>query len=743
MLIPMPNFPLWNQGVLIIDWQTLVQASTLRGRWRIPVADALSFGQLNVRTLNNFSGQGPPSTGSGPPEFLLRVSLNPEGIGWRYSVILEADQAFQISKVTLIMPVSGRVLRPVSGRVLRPVSGRVLRPISDGMSAGISRHGLNPTPDTWPDRMFCNGWQSWSESREFGVTERMPPPRWIARKLFQPYGDGVAFTSSGKPGDLHSWSWTSWPASSAADSVGEHKSPLHQPNNIGFLGSLNEQDAYTCFALRAEAGTFHISRDVPENWGAVSPADVARASEVDRAVSPAGAGTGPGSSSNIAPAPRSPFARILLDLFWAEGPEDRVYDHWFHALKCQARPAPALTSGWTSWYRHYNRISAVLLEQELRDLAQAQPRPEWFQIDDGWQPRIGDWTSTRSSFPHGLKPLADQAKALGFKPGLWLAPFVAEKRSELLRQHPEWAERDGHGNLVPAGFNPLWSGTFYALNPDHPGLRDHLRHVFETVLDRWGFEGLKLDFLYAAGLQHREGRARATRMRSAMEFLRDAAGDRFLLGCGVPLAPAFGLVDACRIGADVHLAWEHRLLAFLRNRERVSTRLAVLSSAGRRGLNGRAFVNDPDVYLMRRNDPTVKLSEAEQFTLLLVNRLFGGVLFNSDAPAAYPASARALLERLLAPDAVTQVRVLPSPPGEHLQAAEHFAVAFSGEGGPCLALLNLSDKRWSTCLEIWCGAFSGSATALWQAEFLPVECRELLWLAPHHCRVFRMPAIQE
>ncbi|MBI1192833.1 MAG: hypothetical protein GC205_06635 [Bacteroidetes bacterium] len=685
----LPAFPDWNNGVMEISWQSPNGVVPLAGFWRIPLADALSQGQLDAHTLQHFSGEGPPPSSNDLPEFLLRVALTPEGCGWRFAVVLEAERAFQISKVRLVMPAK------------------------DGI----------------PDAMFCNGWQSWSESREFGITERMHSPRWIARKLFHPYGDGVAVASSGKPGALHSWSWTSWPAQKSggggaggaggggagagagAGGAGAGASPWHQPNNIGFLGSLNEQDAYTCFALQARAASFTISRDIPLNWEA---------------------------SEQLATRPRAPFARTLLALFWAEGEEHAVYEGWFQAMSCKARPAPALTTGWTSWYRHYNRISAALLEQEMQDLAQQLPRPEWFQIDDGWQPSIGDWTSTRPSFPHGLKPLADQAKALGFKPGLWLAPFVAEKRSELLRKHPEWAERDEQGNLVPAGFNPLWSGTFYALNPDHAGLRDHLCRVFETVLDHWGFEGLKLDFLYAAGIQHREGRSRATRMRSAMQFLRDAAGDRFLLGCGVPLAPAFGLVDACRIGADVHLAWEHRLLALLRNRERVSTRLAVLTAVGRRALNGRAFANDPDVYLMRRNDPDVKLSEAEQFTLLLVNRLFGSVLFHSDAPADYPDAARTLLQNLLLPTTISAVRVLSCPAGETLaMPAEQVAVAFLGEGLLCLALLNLSDAPWSTRLETWCGV-SGKATPIWYTAQQPVSGWEPIRLAPHHSSVFRL-----
>ncbi|MFT7589891.1 MAG: alpha-glucosidase (family GH31 glycosyl hydrolase), partial [Limisphaerales bacterium] len=59
-------------------------------------------------------------------------------------------------------------------------------------------------------------------------------------------------------------------------------------------------------------------------------------------------------------------------------------------------------------------------------------------------------------------------------------------------------------------------------------------------------------------------------MASAMEFLREVVGEKIILACGVPLASAFGNVDYCRTGADIHLSWDHTLLRFLRNRERVS-----------------------------------------------------------------------------------------------------------------------------------------------------------------------------
>jgi len=76
------------------------------------------------------------------------------------------------------------------------------------------------------------------------------------------------------------------------------------------------------------------------------------------------------------------------------------------------------------------------------------------------------------------------------------------------------------------------------------------------------------------------------------------------------------------------LKWEHGLLKFLGNRERVSTILSLRNTLGRWQLNGRAFGNDPDVILLR--DTNIKLTPTQQYTVLIINTLLGNVLFTSD-----------------------------------------------------------------------------------------------------------------
>ncbi|MCF0241293.1 MAG: alpha-galactosidase, partial [Treponema sp.] len=92
----------------------------------------------------------------------------------------------------------------------------------------------------------------------------------------------------------------------------------------------------------------------------------------------------------------------------------------------------------------------------------------------------------------------------------------------------------------------------------------------------------------------------------------------------------FGNVDYCRIGCDVSLSWDDNIFARMAHRERPSTKHTILNSIYRRQLNGRAFLNDPDVFILRSYNE--KLGKERKSLLTKVNCLTGGLVFTSDNP---------------------------------------------------------------------------------------------------------------
>ena len=133
-------------------------------------------------------------------------------------------------------------------------------------------------------------------------------------------------------------------------------------------------------------------------------------------------------------------------------------------------------------------------------------------------------------------------------------------------------------------------------------------------------------------------------MIRAMDFLREICGDKLILGCGVPVMPAFGRVDYCRVSCDVSLDWNDKPYMRLFHRERVSTKQAIENTLSRSQLNGRAYLSDPDVFFLRDNN--ISLSDDRKLLLAKINALFGGVFLTSDDLSSYNEKQRKLYRSL-------------------------------------------------------------------------------------------------
>lgn len=251
---------------------------------------------------------------------------------------------------------------------------------------------------------------------------------------------------------------------------------------------------------------------------------------------------------------------------------------------------------WCSWYSFYGNISEPALHKVIDDLDGMAF--DVFQVDDGWQRHIGDWQAN-DDFPSGMPALAARIRDAGLRPGLWLAPLLVHEQSEVLRDHPDWLLRDATGTPVPAGWN--WDGRVHALDVTHPDALAHVIDVLCTAVD-WGFDYLKLDFIYAGalpGVRHTDVE-RHVAYRSAMQAVRAAVGDDvLLLACGAPVIPSIGVFDAIRVGPDVAEVWENTAVTrYLHHLGAPQARYAVATSVHRLWLQP-LIGTDPDVAYFR------------------------------------------------------------------------------------------------------------------------------------------------
>ena len=294
--------------------------------------------------------------------------------------------------------------------------------------------------------------------------------------------------------------------------------------------------------------------------------------------------------------------------------------------------------GYTSWYNYYQNINEEII---LRDLEALDSRFDLFQIDDGYQTFVGDWMDIdKTKFPNGLKPIVDKIHEKGLKAGLWLAPFVAERNSRLLKIHPEWIKKDEKGQMVKVGVN--WSGQF-ALDLDNPEVQKYLKECFKFYVDM-GFDLFKLDFLYSTAYVH-DGVTHAEASHKTYKFLKDITKGKLILGCGATLSNIYQNFDYVRVGPDVSLIFDDHPFMRLLHRERPSTKNTILNTIYRHFMNDRLFANDPDVFLLR--DYNIKMNKEQKRSLITMNALFGSLLMTSDDIATYDEEKKELLEKAL------------------------------------------------------------------------------------------------
>ncbi|MFZ5815927.1 MAG: alpha-galactosidase [Bacillota bacterium] len=433
-------------------------------------------------------------------------------------------------------------------------------------------------------------------------------------------------------------------------------------------------------------------------------------------------------------------------LLIAIGPEREVLEGYAEtaALRMRARVPDRSPTVWCSWYSSYTRVSEQdLLEATIALQSRRQTHPvDVIQLDDGYMRAVGDWRECNGRFPHGLGWLASQIRQAGFIPGLWLAPFIAQGRSRLFQEHRDWFVKGVDGLPRPVSFSVDWGDRYFALDLTHPEVQGWLAELIRYVVGL-GFGYLKLDFLFAgamAGFRYDPQVTRAMALRQGLEIIRREAGEQtFLLGCGCPMLPAVGLVDAMRIGPDTAASWSFRFkgLRILQDEPGVpAARNALRNTLTRQWMHGRWWVNDPDSQILRESNTHLTAEEVK--TLLLAGSLTGGLLSFSDCAERLPAERLEWLRR-------TTPAARPWLQPVTLMGEETPSLATARQGEWLIALLlNPGDQprplrlRWQSLglepqtvchlYDSWAGEYLGTRVGEYDGGTLPPHASRVLVL---------------
>ena len=356
----------------------------------------------------------------------------------------------------------------------------------------------------------------------------------------------------------------------------------------------------------------------------------------------------------LAPGARRELHGVVVD-DRADVPASELLASWVTPVghDLGARVDAPFQLGWCSWYQYFHDVTEHDIRENLSRASQFGF--EVFQVDDGFQSAIGDWLTTNAKFPTGLDDLASSIDAAGFRPGLWLAPFLAAPDSRVATEHPEWLAMhvDVNGDRRPlyAWWNEPWGGGhdgfMYALDTSHPEVQEHLTSLAAQLVEI-GFTYLKLDFTFAPsvdGVWADTSLTPAERVRAGFDAIRRGAGsDAFLLGCGVPLSHVVGVVDANRISQDVAPLWDldgrDPIVAGYHDIE-PATRNAYANTLARSFMHRKLWLNDPDCLMLRTERTDLSADAAHTWARAI--GLSGGLALVSDDLSLLDDAARDVL----------------------------------------------------------------------------------------------------
>ncbi|MGI5959747.1 MAG: glycoside hydrolase family 36 protein [Massiliimalia sp.] len=357
---------------------------------------------------------------------------------------------------------------------------------------------------------------------------------------------------------------------------------------------------------------------------------------------------------------------------------------------------------WCSWYYYYSELDQEQLEDNMAGFPKVDPNREmnYIQIDAGYFNHVGDWLIPRAYFAQGMQKAFDTIIGAGYRPGVWIGPFMVGNRSEVAKNHPDWLLKGLDGNpVIQWVFDnepKLWGyqdEAYYILDSSHPEAMDYLRQVFRTMKN-WGVQMFKTDFMlwgYQDSTKVRRytpGKTSVEYFREVLTMIREEIGEEsYWLGCIAPFFPFIGFADGMRIGGDIGSSWDGDF----------SPQNMMASVKGNRFANNRLYQIDPDSILLR--DFHIRLTQRDIYSLALFEAFSGGCVYTSDPLHQLPEDRQKLFW-FVKPDR----RRTPRDPYLTQNRKEHLLIESSSDGRKQLVFVfNPTEEELLTqyCFDEW------------------------------------------
>jgi alpha-galactosidase len=181
---------------------------------------------------------------------------------------------------------------------------------------------------------------------------------------------------------------------------------------------------------------------------------------------------------------------------------------WSRATEKEGLDRPANNNenyavSWCGWGYEFGVTPKQMLDTipKLKELG-----IHWATLDDGWFNDYGDWQPRAPQFAgSAMQDMVQKFHEQGIKVQLWWLPLGVEDGhfgyggrkytvSDVVKQHPDWLILDKHGKPARMARN------LAALCPALPEVQAYYKQLTERFIRDWGFDGSKLDNIYATPL---------------------------------------------------------------------------------------------------------------------------------------------------------------------------------------------------------------------------------------------------
>jgi len=241
---------------------------------------------------------------------------------------------------------------------------------------------------------------------------------------------------------------------------------------------------------------------------------------------------------------------------------NRLLEEWANKTAAQTTPIipDKIPTGWNDWqyYRNEKTQEDVLDSAGVIAELKANGYPlDFVQVDGGFCVHLSEWTQPKPSFSDGIKRLSEKINSLGMKFGLWLAPYIQNKETKVVEEHPDWLLLDENGRTVELPNSNVGPSCLIDYSLDEP--LEWLRKLVKLFVEDCNVEWIKLDgpdyALYRRGKLRNNSITMTEMLIRSFDVIRKTAGQNILVEGEGMMGLALGKVDLHRVQTDNHPKW--------------------------------------------------------------------------------------------------------------------------------------------------------------------------------------------